>query len=243
MPGTAFLRGHGNDACHRARTIYRGGRAVLQDFERLDIVGVQACDGRRDQRIGIARGQVVGRDVDDVLEDDAVDHPQGLRRAIDARGTAHADLGRCAERATDVLDGDTGSPTLQRTADVGHTVDLRVGSIDLGRRAGERALVDLLHTRDHHLVDHHCLVGLQHDAHAIPRRKGLRRHAYIAEDELLALRHFDCEVAIDVSSCSILAALHLYRRTDGRLAVSFDDGSCNLRLCKGYTHNKQQKYP
>lgn len=38
--------------------------------------------GLSDERRGVARGEVVGVDVDDVLHDDAVHDPQRLRTAV-----------------------------------------------------------------------------------------------------------------------------------------------------------------
>ena len=49
-----FLGCDYNHTRHRARTINRGGRTVLQNLEALDVVGVQSCYRRGDKRGGIS---------------------------------------------------------------------------------------------------------------------------------------------------------------------------------------------
>ena len=51
--GLTTLGGHDNHTGHCARTIYRGGATILQNLERLDVVGVQTGDGTRYQRSGV----------------------------------------------------------------------------------------------------------------------------------------------------------------------------------------------
>ena len=46
LAGLAPLRGDDDHACHGTCAVDAGGRAVLQDLERLDVVGVESCDGR-----------------------------------------------------------------------------------------------------------------------------------------------------------------------------------------------------
>ena len=177
------------------------------------------------KRVGVARGEVVGRHVDDVFEDDTVDHPQRFRGTVDAGGTTHANLRRSTKGAADVLYRHTGGTALERSADVGHAVNLRVGGVHLRRRAGESALVHLLHARHHHLFYHHALGSLQHHAHALTGRHGLRLHAHVAHHELLALSHGYAEATVDVGHGGGRRTLHFYRRTDGWLTVGFDNCS------------------
>ena len=94
LPGRTFLRRDHNHTGHRARSIYRCSATVLENLETLDVVGVETGNGRGDERVGIARAEIVGADFHDVLHDHTIDHPQGLRRAIDRCGATHADLRR-----------------------------------------------------------------------------------------------------------------------------------------------------
>jgi len=80
--GAAAFGGDDDDARHGARSVDGGGGAVFQNVEAFDVFGIESGDGRCDERRGVARGEVVGVDVDDVLHDDAVHHPQRLRTAV-----------------------------------------------------------------------------------------------------------------------------------------------------------------
>ncbi len=80
--GAAAFGGDDDDARHGARSVDGGGGAVFQNVEALDVFGIESGDGRCDERRGVARGEVVGVDVDDVLHDDAVHDPQRLRTAV-----------------------------------------------------------------------------------------------------------------------------------------------------------------
>ena len=73
-----FFRSDHNHAAHGSCTIDRGGRAVFQNIERFDIIGVQSGYGRRDKCLSIAARQVIGRDVGHIFHDDAIDDPEGL---------------------------------------------------------------------------------------------------------------------------------------------------------------------
>ena len=193
----ALLRGDDDHARHGARAIYRGGGTVLQHLERLDVVGVQAGDGVRDQRRGVARREVVGVDVDGVLHDHAVDHPQGRRRAVDRGGAAHADLRGRAERARHVLHRDAGGAALQGARNVGYTVELRLLCVDFRSCTGEQSLVHLLDTRDDDFA-HLGRVRSKVNLHALLGRDGLCVHAHEAYHKLLSGGHINGKLTVHV---------------------------------------------
>ena len=146
---TAFLGGDDDDARHGACAVDRGGGTVFEDVETFDILGIQACDGRRDQCRGVARRERIGVDVHHVFHNDAVDDPQRFRASEDRRGTADADLGCGTECTGNILDGDAGRTAFEAAADVGHAGKFHVIGDELVGCPGEEALVRLGHTRDH----------------------------------------------------------------------------------------------
>ena len=109
----ASLGGDDDHAAHGPGTVDGGGRAVLQDGERLDIVGVQACHGRGYQGLGVAGSQVVGTDIDIILVDDAIHYPQGLGVTVDGGCAAHTDFGRGTESARHIRHLHTGHAPFQ----------------------------------------------------------------------------------------------------------------------------------
>ena len=147
--GAAALGGDDDHARHGACSVDRSGGTVFEDVEAFDVLGVETGDGRRDERRGVARREVVGVDVDDVLHDDAVNDPQGFRTAVDRRCAAHADLRRRAERAGYVLDGHAGRPAFQTAADVCHTGQFHIVGDQLIGGSREQPLVHFGHTRYH----------------------------------------------------------------------------------------------
>ena len=204
----ATLLGSDDDhARHGARAVDRGGRAVLQHLERLDIVSVKTSNGIGNQRRGITTGQVVGVHVDGILHDHAVDHPQGRRRAVDRGSTAHADLRSRTEGARDVLHRDTGGTSLQGTRDVGHTVELGLLGVNLRCRTGEESLVHLLDTRDDDFA-HLCGIRCQVDLHALLRGDGLCVHAHETYHKLLACGHVDGKLTVHVGGDTLRRSLH-----------------------------------
>ena len=50
---TTLLCRYNNHTRHRARTIYRGGRTILQDLKTLYIVRVQTCNSRRNKGVSV----------------------------------------------------------------------------------------------------------------------------------------------------------------------------------------------
>ena len=148
VTGLSLLGGDDDDARHRARTIDRSRGTVLENVETLDIVGVQAGDGGRDQGIGITGTQVFRVDVHDILHDDAVNHPQRLGGAVDGSRTTDADLRGGTERTGNVLDRDTGHTAFQRAGNVRHTADLGVVGVQFDGGSREQTAVYLGHTGD-----------------------------------------------------------------------------------------------
>ena len=119
--GTSLFGRNDDHAGHSARTVDRGGRTVLQDIETLDILGVQTRDGGTDQRRGVTRREVLGRNIGDILHNYAVHNPKRLRAAVNRRRTADADLGSGTESTRYVLHRDTGRTAFQTAADIGQT--------------------------------------------------------------------------------------------------------------------------
>ena len=180
-----LLGGHDNHTRHGASTVDRGGRTVFEHLEALDVVGVQAGDGRADERFGVTRGQIVGADVRHVFHDHAVHHPKGLRGTVDRCGTAHTNLGSGTESSAHVLHRHTGCLPFERTTDVGHARKARFADVDLVGRARKEATVRLRHTRGHHDLAE-ALVVFEHDAHVLAAFDGGRLHADV--------RHGDARV-------------------------------------------------
>ena len=164
LPLAALFGGHHDHARHGARTVDRRGRTVLEHLEALDVVGVQARDGRTDERFGVTRCEVVGADVRHIFHDHAVHHPKGLRSAVDRRGTAHTNLRGGTECAAHVLHRHAGCLSFERAADVGHARQARFADVDLVGGPREEAAVGLRHTRGHHHLAE-ALVVFEHDAH------------------------------------------------------------------------------
>ena len=72
---TTFLCRYNNHTRHRARTIYRGGRTVLQDLKTLYIVRVQTRNSWRDKGVSITRREFISRYIDHIFHDNTVYHP------------------------------------------------------------------------------------------------------------------------------------------------------------------------
>ena len=231
----ALLGRHHNHARHGARAVDRRGRTVLENLEALDVVGVQTRNGRTDKRLGIARRQRVGIHLGHILHNHTVDHPQRVRAAIDRRGTAHPDFGRGAERARHVLNRHARSAPLERTAYLGHTVELDVVGRQLRGRTRKQTLVDARHARHHHLGQ----VGralAKRDAHL---RLGLLLHRLVA-DELnhqrrVSRRQRQLEIAVHIGHSAVRGPLFDHRRTDNGHARCIDHAPAHRRCLGKYT--------
>ena len=229
--GLTLLRCDNDDTRHGAGTIDARSRAVFQDVERLDVVGIQTGHGRGDERLGITARQVVGRDVGDILHDDTVDDPQRLGVAVDTGGTTHANLWRCAEGAADILHRDTGGTSLERATDVGHTVELGIGSTDLGGSSGEETFVHLLHTGDDHLLQLLAAVRLEADGALLSQTADRYLLCLVAEirndDDIVARRSCQGVASLDVGDAALSALLQLQGSTDERFAKLVGHGATN----------------
>ena len=115
--GRAFLRGDDDDSGHGAGAVDRGCRTILENLETLDVIGVKSGDGRTDERRGVARRQGIGVDVDHILHDHTVHHPQRLRVSEDRRSAANADFRGGAESSGNVLHGHAGRTAFKTAAD------------------------------------------------------------------------------------------------------------------------------
>ena len=147
-----FLRRHDDHAGHCLRTINRRCRTVLQNLEALDVVGVQTRDGGRNQRHGITRRQIVGRNLDCIFHDDAIDHPQRLGSAIDGSRATHANLRSRTERTGYVLHRNAGRTAFQRAGNICHTVQFGLVGVDLGSRACKQTAVHFRHTGNDNFI-------------------------------------------------------------------------------------------
>ncbi len=78
-----LLGSHDDHTGHGARAIYRGRGAIFEDLERFDIVGREASDSRGDKRVGVARREVVGSELDVIFENHTVNNPERLGVAVD----------------------------------------------------------------------------------------------------------------------------------------------------------------
>ena len=220
LSGFSFLGGHDDDAGHGPCAVDGRGRAVFQNLEALDVVGVETGDGGTDEGLHVARGESVGAHVDGVFHDDAVHHPQRLAAAEDGGGAAHADLGRRAEGAAHVLYRHAGGPSLKGAADVRHTVDFHLLGIELHGGAGEEPLVHLLHTGDDHFLQVLAL-GLQGDVDARPDGHGLLDEPDVGDFEPLGTCGdvLDGKFSVQVGRRAEGGALHPYAGPDERQAV------------------------
>ena len=221
VPGTTFLGRDDDNARHRARTVDGSRGTVLQDFEALDIVGVQAGDGGGDQGVGITGAQVLGIHFNDVFHDDAIHDPQRLGGAVDGGGTTDADLRGGTERTGDVLHGDTGHTSFQGTGDIGDTVQFRLVGVHLDGGSGENAAVHRGHTGDDRLLQH-LGVRLQGDADIVPGGNGRIAVTHEGDHEILrALRHFvEDKVTVQVCEGADLGlSFHRHERADDRFSV------------------------
>ena len=229
-----------DNAGHRARTIDRGGGAVLQDVEGLDIVGIEAGDGGGNQGGGVTGGEIVGGDVHDVFHDHTVHDPQRLGGAVDGGGAADADLRGRAERTGDVLHGDTGHTAFQGTGDVGDTVQLGLIGVHLHGGTGEHAAVHRGHTGDDRLLQH-LGIRFQGDADIVLHRNCLLLVAHEGNHKVLgALRNFvQDKIAVQVCHGSdLVGAFHIHVCThDGVSVVGGDHRTADRAgLRKGSCH-------
>ena len=221
VPGTAFLGGDDDNARHGARTVDGGRGTVLQDFEALDIVGVQTGDRGGDQGVGITGAQVLGIDFNDVFHDHAVHDPQRLGGAVDGGGTADADLRGGTERTGDVLHGDTGYAAFQGTGDIGDTVQFRLFGIHLDGGSGEDAAVHRGHTGDDRLFQH-LGVRLQGDADIVPGGNGRIAVTHEGDHEILRALRYLVEDKVTVQVCEgadLGLSFHRHERADDRFSV------------------------
>ncbi len=212
-------------------TIYRCGRAVFQDLEALDVVGIEAGNGAGDKGGGIAAGKVVGTDVDVVLQNHAVDHPQGLAATIDRGSATHANLGRGTKGTRHVRHRHTGGTAFEAAAHVGHARELGLVGVDAGGSTGEGALVDFLITGHDHRVK--LLTGyFQLNFHGARLSWNLNCLITHRRNHKCGFGgHCKCEFTIEVSSCTISSVAFLNDGcSDSRLIVFVEHNASDLDL-------------
>ena len=215
--GVADLAGSGgtllgrddDNARHGARTVDGSGGTVLEDVEALDIVGVQAGDGRGDQGVGVTGRQVVRAHVHDIFHDHAVHDPQGLGGTVDGGGAADADLRGGTERTGDVLHGHAGRTSLEGAGDIRHTADVRFLGIHLHGGTGVHAAVHRVHTVHDRTFKDFGIV-LEDDLHVgCDRDTGIFR-AHEGRDDVLGAfgNVLDLEVTVQVRDAAEFRALN-----------------------------------
>ena len=122
VTGTTALGRHHNHTGHSLGTVYRRRTSVFQNLERLNVVSVQACYSTRYQRHSVATTQVIGINLNVVLQNHAVHNPQRTRTSVNRCRAANSYLWRCSESSGHVLNRHTGSTTLKSATHVGHSV-------------------------------------------------------------------------------------------------------------------------
>ena len=221
MPRTTFLGRDDDNARHGARTVDGSRGTVLQDFEALDIVGVQAGDRGGDQGVGVTGAQVLGIHFNDVFHNDAIHDPQRLGGAVDGGGTTDPDLRGGTERTGDVLHGDTGHTSFQGTGDIGDTVQFRLVGVHLDGGSGENAAVHRGHTGDDRLLQH-LGVRLQGDTDIVPGGNGRIAVAHEGDHEILRALRYLVEDKVTVQVCEgadLGLSFHRHERADDRFSV------------------------
>ena len=239
----AFFGSDDNHTGHSTRTINRSSRTVLKYGERLDIVGVQTSNGRRNQRLGVARRKFVGSHIHVILINHTVDNPKGLRITINGCGATDTNFGSSTERTTHIGHLHTCHTSFERTAHVVGTGLHHSIGFQVGRSTRKHTLVDLAHTGDDHLFDD-LLIRFEHNGKIRLALQGdfLCPHADVRNHQRLGVvRDTEAELAVDVGSCARLRALDDNRGTDNGLSVlGRDDTTCHLLLRHHHrnTHNQ-----
>ncbi len=180
LPGTPALRGDHHDAVRAARAVDRGGGGILQDVDRLDLVGVDAGDGG-DILAAHAELRVV------LLDDrDAVDDVERLVAGVDRRWAAHAHGDAVAGVAGVLHHLNARRLTLERS------IDACRGSVrDLRCRDGRDRAADVLAARGAVADDDDLGQRASYGDEREVGRDGRTRadgHAYVAGREPDALR-------------------------------------------------------
>ena len=196
-----LLGSNDDDTCHRARTINRSSRTILQNLEAFDIIRVQAGDGRRDQGLRVTGSQVVCTHVGNVLHDNAVHNPKRLGRTIDRCCTTHTDLRSRTKGTTNVLHGYTGSTTLQRAADVGNTIQFSFLCVYSVGSTGKQTSVCFLHTSDNHFLQ--LRFRTKHHLHVGSGSQCLTFHSHVAKHEFSSVRNIQLKFTVNIRDCTL----------------------------------------
>ena len=152
-----LLGRYDNDTRHRARTIYRGSRTVLQYLEALDILRVDTRNSTGNQGSSITRREVISVHLDSILKNDTVHHPKRLAGTIDRSSTTHTDFRSCTKGTTHVLHAHTSGTAFQATAHISHTRKHGFIRLQLGSCTRKQALILLHHTGNDNLLDLLCI--------------------------------------------------------------------------------------
>ena len=180
-----LLGGHHNHTRHGARTIDGGCATVFQDLETLNVVCVQSCNGRTDQRFGITRSQVVSIHIRHIFHDYTIHYPKWFGSTEDGRGTAHTDFRSRTKCATHVLHRHTGCASFERATHVCHTAQSCSCCIHFVGSTSKHAAVGFRQTCHHHFAQR--LRIFQCDFHVGVAFQGLRLHAEITHGNVVVL--------------------------------------------------------
>ena len=223
-PALSLFRRHENHAVGTARTVDGRRRGVLQYVDRLNVARVQRLNGR-----GRHQGYSVHNIQGGVARPDT---------ALTANHNAPQLAGALVRR--DVY---TGGLALQCLQGVVH----RAGVQLLGSHArhGARHVALFLNAVTHHnnltqllavLLQRYVQRGLAAHGH------GLRRVAYIRDDQTGLLRHVrQGEVTVEIGHRTRRRSFHHDARTDDGLTGGVDNRTRNLRLRKGHSGAKHHE--
>ena len=146
----AFFRRNHHSAVRGFRTVERGRGSTRQHRHRLNILGVEVCDGFR----STARIELRTATTTEVVHRNAVDNVKGVRRLRNGFVTAQNHLRCTADSRRRGVDRDTCNLTRQRVDEVGILDGCDVFGLDLLNIVGY-GLFRTLNTKssDHDLFD------------------------------------------------------------------------------------------
>ena len=210
----ALLGGDEHHAVGGAGTVQGGGSRVLQDGDRLDVIGVDVGD-RSVERNAVhhIERSAVGVDGTETTDTDAA----GGTRLAGCRGELHA-----------------GGNTFEGVGGIGHRADFQLLAVERSGRSGEVFLVDRTVGNDHKFFQA-FRVGCQHDVDHAAAFHGsfLVEVADGAEDKNSISRHRNCVVAVCVGSGTGHGAFDLdrsERNAFAGLCISYLTADVNV-LC------------
>ena len=213
----ALLGRHDHDAAGTLQTVDRHGRAVLEQRDRLDVVGVDVVDRTRNA-------------VDDV-EDSRLGAADGHRGLVLAR------LSRALQR------DQTGHAACETLRDIGHGHLLQLLAVHL-RYGGRDVGAALVAVADHHHLVQAGGILLKRDVErgdTPPHDRLVRCHADEGEDQRTAFRYVDHVVALGIGGRALVGAFDHDGHADKRIAAFVGYRTPDGRLCQGCALTGQQQ--